>query len=125
MKDEGYVAMTNNKGLAFATFLVVNLSAAYVPAFFWVPDLPGTASEEWKFLISPVAFILLWINAKDVMVCWVVLGIFFLSIGLLSAVLYRSRTAAWLFVPSVIFVISLLQGLLFAEIIRGIDGIGG
>jgi hypothetical protein len=113
----------SNKSITFVMFLCLNLLAAYSPSAFWVPDLPGSASLGWKYLFSPVGLILLLGDVMNPVAAWFVLIAFLTVIGLASALLYHSKTA-WLTVPCVVAVYSLLQGLLVARAISGIDAIG-
>jgi hypothetical protein len=113
----------SNKAVRFLAFWGLNLLAAYVPALLYVPGLAGSASVGWKFLFSPVllAGLLLW--ATDPVVAWCILLAFVGALGLTSAGLCWSRKA-WVVVPSVVGLYSLLQGLVAAHIISGIDAIG-
>jgi hypothetical protein len=114
--------MSNKRGY-FLAFLCLNLVAAYAPGLLWVTDLPGSASTGWKFLFSPVLLVLLMVWVTNDVVGWCVLIGFVVLIGLASAFLYRWRMS-WLVLPCAIIAYSLIQGLLAAQIISGIDAIG-
>jgi hypothetical protein len=113
----------SNKLASFLAFWGVNLLAAYAPALLYVPGLAGSGSAGWKFLLSPVllAELLLW--ATDPLKIWCILTAFVSALGLVSAVLCRAPKA-WVVVPCVVGIYSLLQGLLAAQLISGIDAIG-
>src|SRR5437016_2555882 len=113
----------SNKWATFWAFLGLNLLAAYIPAVLWVPGLPGSASAGWKFLFSPVFLALLMVEETNPVVAWCVLIAFLVLVGRASALLYHSKTA-WLTMPGVVTIYCLLQGLLAAQIISGIDAIG-
>jgi hypothetical protein len=109
--------------IRFFAFVFLNLLAACAPAAFWVSGLPGSASTEWKLLFSPVALLLLDFWVLDPAVACCILAAFLLLVGLVSALLHRPRKA-WVVVPSVVFLASLVQGLWTAAIVGGIDAIG-
>jgi hypothetical protein len=52
----------------FTAFLLINLAAAYAPALFWVPLLPGIEYSLGLLLFSPVVF-----GANDPFTAWAVL----------------------------------------------------
>jgi hypothetical protein len=101
----------------FFGMLGLNLLASYVPAFLWVPSLPGTFNVAQMILISPV--ILTLPNNRECLI----LGIFFLTISILALAL-NGWPRAIIIVPVIIFVYSLVQGLMFLRIMQGIDAIG-
>ncbi len=113
----------SNKWISSAALLCLNVLAAYAPAILWVPGLPGSASIGWKFLLSPVMFAELLVWSTSPTVAWGVLLTFLALVGLASALLHYSKTA-WTALPCLIGVYSLLQGLLAAQIVNGIDAIG-
>jgi hypothetical protein len=116
-------AVMNNKRAPFWAFLCLNVLAAYAPALLWVWDVPGSANTGWEFLISPVALVLLIVWVTNEIVGWGILIGFILLIGLASSFAYRwgmGRIA----LPCVLVVYSLIQGLLAAGIISGIDAMG-
>ena len=106
---------------SFAGLLCLNLVAAYAPALFWVPGLPGSGNAE-MFVFSPVAF--------GFFVCMDVpiVGWFLLPAFLLLVVMWSWRCArssgAWVLMPCGLFLYSLVQGLAFAWLIQGIHAIG-
>jgi hypothetical protein len=109
---------------SFPLFLIVNLAAVYAPGLVWLPSLPGQGASLWLVPLSPVLLAIFSLNTEDSLACCVALMILLLSIGALSAVFCRFRYA-WIAVPTVLFVLSLMQGLLVTEIVQGIDAIGG
>ena len=116
-------ATMSNKAVTLLAFWGLNLLAAYAPALLYVPGLAGSASLGWKFLFSPVLLAGLLLSATDPVVAWCILLAFVGVLGLISAGLCRSRKA-WIAAPCVVWFYSLLQGLLAAQIISGIDAIG-
>lgn len=113
----------HDRVLRFFALLGLNLVASYAPAVFWLVGLPGTANAGYEFLASPVALVLLsfWVTDAAVALC-VLAGFLFLLVAL-SAGFCRSRSAM-VAIPGVLFVLSLLQGLLVTWIVRGIEAIG-
>lgn len=108
----------------FAMLLVLNLVAAYVPGLFWVPGLPGSGSSALIYLFSPVAPLLLFLmGSSSLILPTSFLGSFICVIMTLSFLLRRSRIAM-IAMPVLLFFLCLIQGLWFAEAIRGIDAIG-
>jgi hypothetical protein len=107
---------------SFATFLLLNLAAAYAPGLCWVPSLPGSGSP-WLLPLSPVMIIVLLVWSDNPVVLGTVLTTFLLVLVAFSAWLHRLPWAR-VFLPGLLFVLSLLQGLLAARIISGIDAIG-
>lgn len=112
-----------NKWAAFWVFLCLNLLAAYAPAVIYVPGLPGATSTGWKVLFSPVLLLLIMVWATNSVVAWFMLIGFVVGVGLTSALLFWSKWA-YLAVPGILFVYSMSQGLLAAQIISGINAIG-
>jgi hypothetical protein len=108
---------------SFPLFLIVNLAAAYAPGLLWLPSLPGQGASPWLVPLSPLLLVMFSLNTENSLACCVVLMILLLSIGSLSAVFSRFRRA-WIVVPAVLFVLSLMQGLIVTEIVQGIDAIG-
>ena len=107
---------------SFMTFLGLNLTAAYAPALCWVPGLPDSASA-WVWPLAPVMLVLLELWSSSTAVAAVVLGVFLVAVLALSACLHRVALAR-VFVPGLLFVYSLLQGLLVLRIVAGIDALG-
>src|SRR5438093_208340 len=91
----------SKEAVAFTAFLLLNLLAAYMPAVFWVPDLPGSGGKEWILVFSPVGLVLLFLDPMGAGVAWCVLIAFLLLVTLISALFYRWRRA-WAFVAGVI-----------------------
>ena len=103
--------------------LSLNLAAVYFASLMWVPTLPGPGSTPEVWLISPVAFLLLlwWVtNRLAGLLIW---GAFMMLLTILSIAIPRSR-AVLIAMPIMLFVLSLLQGLLTARIIDGIHAMG-
>jgi len=114
-------------------FFCVNLLAAYGPAVAAVVWLTGLLSwrdsPETKltmFLISPVGFagILLSsvIDPASATAAWLLLAVFIPLLFWASAALHNSRKAR-VAIPTIVFVYSLLQGVLFAMILKGINAL--
>src|SRR5262249_18264638 len=116
-------SMNRKKVTEFFIFWGLNVAAAYLPAFLYMPDLLGPTSDEWALLFAPVLLPALLLSLSNAVVYWCTLLYFFVMLGLVSAGLCRSRKA-WFLLPCFVAVYSLLQGLLAAHIIHGIDGIG-
>jgi hypothetical protein len=112
-----------DKKALFLLFLVSNLMAAYAPGVLWLPSLPGYGASPWLLPLSPVLLVMFLLGSENPVACCAVLVAFLLLIATLSAQLYRLRPA-WVILPGVLFLLSLVQGLLLAEIVRGIDAIG-
>ena len=114
-------------------FFCVNLLAAYVPAVVTVVWLTGLVSwresPETKltmFLVSPVGFagVLLSsvIDPASATAAWLCLAAFIPLLFWASAALHNSRKA-WVAIPTTVFVYSLLQGVLFAGILNGLNAL--
>ena len=113
-----------NKWLSFLALLGLNLLAAYAPAVLWVPGVAGSMSAAgWKFLFSPVLFALIMASATHPAVAWCILIAFLIGFSGVTAVVCRWKTA-WYVMPWIVLAYSLMQGLLGAHIINGIDAIG-
>jgi len=115
-------------------FFCLNLLAAYAPAVLWIMmtsewmlDEPGTPGKPTMLLTSPVGFawllITLRMDATSVAAGWCLLAALILLLFLGSAALHNSRKA-WLAMPSIVLVYSLLQAVLFTSAISGINAIG-
>ena len=115
--------MLDKKAL-FLLFLAINLAAAYTPGVFWLPLLPGHGAGPWLIPLSPILFIMFCLNSENPLVYGAVLVAFLLLIFLLSAQLYQLAPPARIILPVVLFVLSLMQGLLVTHIFQGIDAIG-
>jgi hypothetical protein len=124
----------NNKPKRITAFFCVNLLAAYAPAVFWVLrtsqwylDLPGSPGKPTVLLISPVGFawFLTWLmmDATSIAAGWCLLAAFILLLFLASAALHNVRMAC-VAMPSIVLVYSLLQAVLFASAISGLNAIG-
>jgi hypothetical protein len=104
-------------------FFCVNLLAAYVPALVCVTDLPKV-SPALVYLCSPVVFAGIATSyATNDAGGWFFLAALILLLFLASAALHNSRTA-WVAIPSLVFVYSLLQGMLAVAVINALGGIG-
>jgi|SRR5215831_7410203 len=109
----------------FVGMLVLNLLASYAPGILWVPSVLGVGGNLGLiFLISPVAFLILIVSPSDAgPLALGVLGAYVLFLAALAWCFSWSRLAFFV-IPGLLIVYSLGQGLLFAEIIHGIDAIG-
>jgi hypothetical protein len=109
--------------------MCLNLLAAYLPALLWVPGLPGTATTESKFLLSPVALVLILLDAisppvdSNIFLASAILLGFLVLVGLASVLLYSSWKT-WVGIPSFLVIYSVSQGLLAARALGGIDAVG-
>ena len=112
------------QGALFGPDEFANLFAVYLPAAFWVPGLPGTTTIGWKFLLSPVAFILLGLNINNSVVELSVLTIFLMSLCLYSGLLLRFKVI-WILWTTCGLSHKPAQGMLFARIVHGINGLSG
>ncbi len=112
-----------NKSYPVMAFLGLNLLAAYAPSLLCLPKLAGTGSTFWTLLLFPVllAEILLW--ATNTLVALSVLSAFVAALALVSCAFCRTKKA-WVVTPGIVALYSLLQGLMAATIIDGIDAIG-
>jgi hypothetical protein len=119
----------------FLAFLVLNLLAAYAPSAAWIPSIPRGVSNcnfdaavLLRFIpISPVAFIAINISF-DELLALSVLAVFLTSLVILSASLsrVRSRIVAVILAACAIIAISsysMVQGLMFVAVVRGINAI--
>ena len=107
-----------------AAFFCVNLLAAYVPAVVCVMDEPKVRSPALVYLTSPVVFAGIATSyATNDAGGWFFLAALILLLFLASAALHNSRMA-WFAVPSLVFVYSLLQGILAVGVLNALDGIG-
>jgi hypothetical protein len=103
-------------------FFCVNLLALYAPALFWLRNEP-TTSPALAYLCSPFLFALL-LGALSHPLGWFVLFFLVALILLLiwaSAALHNSWKA-WIAIPTIVFVYSLLQSMLFASFLKGFGG---
>jgi hypothetical protein len=101
----------------------LNLLAAYIPAVVCVRDLPKV-SPTLAYLSSPVVLVGIATSyATNDAGGWFFLVAFILLLFLTSAGLHNSRKA-WVAIPSIVFVYSLLQGMLAAGLINALGGIG-
>jgi hypothetical protein len=116
-------------------FFCVNLLAAYVPALLFLRDRSYSVSPMEEFLRSPVAFAFLVVRESREprsyhdagysveqflqaqrelqLIDWGLLVAFLLLLFVASAALYTSRMA-WIAMPTIVLVCSLLQGLIAA-----------
>ncbi len=124
------------------TLLCLNLLAAYVPAvaaLVWITGLlswPDSPATKWTmFLISPIGFIValigfllsLVIDPTSAAGGWLCLAAFIAFVSVLcwaSAALHNSRKG-WVAIPTAVFVYSLVQGVLFAIVLKGLSSLGG
>jgi hypothetical protein len=97
---------------SFLLFLVCNLVAAYVPGVFWWLSSPADSASPW---LVPVFFLL--VSASPLFLC-AVYAAFLLLIAGLSAHCYRLRSA-WVILPGVLFLSSLIQGGLIVFLAQG------
>jgi hypothetical protein len=124
----------NYKPKKITAFFCVNLLAAYAPAVLWIMrtsqwllDQPGGPGKPTMLLTSPVwlawLLITLMMDATSVAAGWCLLAAFILLLFLASAALHNSWKA-WVAMPSIVLVYSLLQAMLFASAISGLNAIG-
>jgi hypothetical protein len=102
----------------------VNLLALYAPALFWLRNEP-TTSPALAHLCSPFLFALL-LGALSHPLGWFVLFFLVALILLLiwaSAALHNSWKA-WIAIPTIVFVYSLLQSMLFVGLVHGLNAHG-
>jgi len=103
-------------------FFCVNLLAAYVPAVVCVMDLGPKESVALAYLISPVLFAGIATSAANLAGGWFFLAALILLLFLASAAL-RNSWKAWVAIPSLVFVYSLLQAKVAVGILIGLDGV--
>ncbi|MBL8828656.1 MAG: hypothetical protein JNM18_16865 [Planctomycetaceae bacterium] len=109
---------------SFWLLLSLNVIAAYLPGLFWVHALPGSGSSALNYFYSPIAFSLLFlIGTTSLIPPTIFLGAFLCMIVALSFLLQRSRIAM-LAMPILLLILCLVQGLMFAGMLIGIDAIG-
>jgi hypothetical protein len=106
-------------------FFCVNLLAAYVPAVACVMNLRGIVNSALAYLFSPVLLVGMVTgmvtNTTNVAVGWFFLAAFILLLFWASAALHKSQKA-WVAIPSIVFVSSLLQGMLLASLVNSFGG---
>ena len=102
-----------------AVLFCVNLLAAYVPAVVCVMDLPGKVNPALAYLGSPVllAGLITWSDAGG----WFCLAVLILLLFWASAAL-RNSLVAWIAIPSLVFVYSLLQAMAAVAVLNGLGG---
>jgi hypothetical protein len=106
-----------------AAFFCVNLLAAYVPAVVCVMDQPKV-SPALVYLCSPLAFAGIATSyATNDVGGWFFFAAFMLLLVWGSAALHNSRKA-WVAIPTIVFVYSLLQGMAARSVLNGLGGIG-
>jgi hypothetical protein len=105
-------------------FFCVNLLAAYVPAVACVMNLGGIVNPALVYLCSPVAFAGIATSyATNDAGGWFFLAVLILLLFGASAAL-RNSLLAWIAIPSLVFVYSLLQAMAAVAVLHGIDAIG-
>jgi hypothetical protein len=105
-------------------FFCVNLLAAYVPAVVCVMDLGPKVSSAFAYLISPFLLTGLMVDSTSAAARWFFLffiAAFILLLFWASAALHNSRKA-WVAIPSILFVSSLLQGMFIVSFLKGFGG---
>jgi hypothetical protein len=106
-------------------FLCVNLLAAYIPAVACVMNLRGIVNPALAYLCSPFLFALLLAGSShpgDWFFLFFLVALILLLIRA-SAALHNSWKA-WVAIPGIVFVYSLLQGLLAAAVLNGLNAHG-
>jgi hypothetical protein len=110
-------------------FSCVNLLAAYAPwlAVVWVTNLyVPESSKVVALLFSPVAFPVIVIDPLTTAGAW--FSLFFLAAFIIllfwASVAWRNSLVAWITIPGLVFVSSLLQGMLLASFISGLNALG-
>ena len=104
------------------------LLAAYAPSVLWAPSLIRQFNSDAIFLFyftSPISFIALMLSFKMTgILCSA--GVFIIGLISLSAAVCRLKSVKELsiVIALVIFVYSLLQGMVFANAIRAINALG-
>jgi len=87
-------------------------------------DLPGKVNPALVYLTSPVAFAGVATSyATNDVGGWFFLAALILLLFWASAALHNSGKA-WVAIPSIVFVYSLLQAMLAASVLNALDGIG-
>ncbi len=108
----------------FWLLLAPNVAAAYLPGLFWVHDLAGSGSSSLVYIYSPIALSALFhIGSSSLVPLTIYLSAFLCVIAELSFLLQRWRMAM-LVMPVLLFFLCLVQGLMFAAFLRGIDAMG-
>jgi hypothetical protein len=108
----------------FWLLLFLNIAAAYCPSLFWMNDLPGSGSAAEFFPYSPIAISLLFLIGFKSMVFPTVLLCGFLSLIVALSFLFQRSRIVIIAMPGALFLLCLVQGLVFAAALRGIDAIG-
>lgn len=105
-------------------FFCVNLLAAYVPAVVCVMNLGPNANPTLAYLISPVLFagLITWDAAGYAGGCFCLAALILLLFWASAAL--RNSWKAWVAIPTLVFVYSLLQGMAAVSALHGIDAIG-
>lgn len=101
---------------------LVNLAACYAPAVLWVPGLPGSNKAQ-AFLFSPVLLVLVMGEASSLLAWSISLASFMLAVLLLSVIFCRKRLVS-LGLLTLLFTVSLLQGLIVYGLLVGLNAIG-
>jgi hypothetical protein len=101
---------------------LVNVGAVYLPALFWVPSLAGSG-KGWALLFFPVLLFLFLGEVHSLLACSALLGSSLLVVVLLTAVLCR-RGVVSLWLLTLLFWFSLLQGLTAVSLAAGWGGLG-
>jgi hypothetical protein len=112
-----------SKRTSFNLFLTGNIAAAFAPGVFWLPSLPGQGASPWLVPLSPILLLMFSLDTDNPLACGAVLLTFLLLVACLTFLSQRFPSAR-IIVPTALFVLSLMQGLLVAAIVRGIDAIG-
>lgn len=98
--------------------------ASYFPGLFWVFTIPAAGGHGLSFMLSPVALPMVLIDDSYglgyAMACPFS---FILCIVLLAYFFQRTRSAAFV-LPMFFFFICLVQGVICAHLLAGLDSIG-
>jgi hypothetical protein len=105
-------------------FFCVNLLAAYVPAVACVMNLRGITNPALVYLCSPFLFAgLLAGSSNDADRVFLFFLVALMLLLIWASVALRNSWKAWVAIPIIVFVYSLLQAKLFVMVLNGIDAI--
>jgi hypothetical protein len=107
------------------TFLFcVNLLALYAPALFWLRDEP-TSSPALGYLCSPFLLALLLAGSSHPLDWFVLLFLVALILLLIwASVALHNSWKAWVAIPTIVFVYSLLQAMAVVSVLHGLNSHG-
>ena len=108
----------------FWLLLTLNLLAAYLPSLVWVEEVSAFGNQCLWYLYSPICFLVLFLKETNSLLPLTVILIVFWCVIMGASWAMRRERIAMAVMPLLLFVVSLLQGLLFADFLRGLDAIG-